>query len=311
DVYCEKPLTLTVDEGKQIAKVVKETKRVVQVGSWQRSDSRFRLAVELARSGRLGKIQKLSVALNLNKTGGPFPITEPPKSLNWDRWLGPAPLVPYIAERTHNTFRWWYEYAGGQVTDWGAHHIDIAQWILGHENTSPVKIETKGEFAAASDRSFNVPKSYFLRYIYHDGTVIEVIEEGRAGIMIEGDRGRIFVNRGTVSGAPIEQLAKTPFPREQFKLYARDNLTRPERAGKLDAIINHMGNFYDCLQSRELPISDIHTQHRTATTCHLANISLRLGRTLQWDPQAEKFVDDAEADSMLSRTPRKGYEFSA
>src|SRR5262249_50798844 len=122
---------------------------------------------------------------------------------------------------------------------------------------------------------------------------------------------RLFVNRGTISGAPLDELAQKPLAREQFQLYADDNLKRPERAGKLDAIINHVGNFYDCLLSRRAPISDVASQHRSATVCHLANIAMRLGRPLRWDPESESFPDDAEANSLLSRPRRKGYELES
>ena len=130
DVYCEKPLTLTIDEGKILRDVVKETGRVVQVGSWQRSDSRFRLAVEMVRAGRIGKLQRVEVVLGKNKVGGPFSRKSVPGNFNWDLWQGQTPDVPYLEERSHYTFRWWYEYSGGQMTDWGAHHLDIAQWAI-------------------------------------------------------------------------------------------------------------------------------------------------------------------------------------
>jgi myo-inositol 2-dehydrogenase/D-chiro-inositol 1-dehydrogenase len=130
-------------------------------------------------------------------------------------------------------------------------------------------------------------------------------------VMFTGTDGRIFVNRGTVAGKPVEALADDPLPREQFKLYDFDNLDRPERVGKLDAIVNHMGNFFDCVRSRKLPISDVLSQHRSVTTCHLGNISMRLGRKLTWDPQKESFVGDEEADTWLSRAQRSPYEIRA
>ena len=310
DVYCEKPLTLTIDEGKQIARVVEQTKRIVQVGSWQRSDSRFRLAAEIARAGRLGKIRKISIVLGKNAHGGPFASSSVPANLNWDLWQGQTPDVPYVKERCHYTFRWWYEYAGGQLTDWGAHHIDIAQWALGQDQSGPIEVACEGKLPNVTD-GYNVPLNFRARYVYADGTELEVLDEGRNGILIEGDQGRIFVNRGKIEGKPIEQLEDEPLPREKFQLYAQDNHDRPDRAGKLDAIINHMGNFYDCVLARTTPISSVATQHRSATACHLANISLRLGRSLSWDPAAEQFVRDEEANSYLRREQRAGYEFHA
>lgn len=304
DVYVEKPLTLTVDEGKLVRKVAQETGRVVQVGSWQRSDHRFRMAVEMVRQGRLGKLQRVDIVLDKHPTGGPFATRPVPQNLNWDLWLGQAPAVPYIPERCHYTFRWWYEYAGGKMTDWGAHHLDIGQWAI---DSQPVEIETRATMLHVAD-SYNVPIDYEATYRYANGVVMTVKDEGRNGILFTGDAGRIFVSRGDLTGKPVEQLTADPLPRQDFKVYDFDNLDRPERVGKLDAIVNHMGNFFDCVASRRQPISDVESQHRSATTCHLGNISMRLGRPLKWDPEAEQFVDDAEANAMLHREQRKGYE---
>jgi len=304
DVYCEKPLTLTIDEGKQLSKVVKETGRIVQVGSWQRSDDRFRLAVEMVRGGRIGKLQKVEIVLGKNGTSGSFVPRLPPAHLNWDLWQGQTRNVPYIEERSHYTFRWWYEYSGGQMTDWGAHHVDIAQWAI---DSYPIAIDGKAKFPT-NENGFNVPIDFEVSYIYANDVTLTVKDTGDNGILFAGDKGRIFVNRGKISGAPVEALAKYPLRREDWKVYDFDNLDRPARSGKLDAIINHMGNFFDCVQSRRKPISDIESQHRSVSTCHLANISMRLGRKLRWNPETEFFIDDQEADGMLSREQRKGYE---
>lgn len=307
DLYVEKPLTLTIDEGKLLTRVVAETGRVVQVGTWQRSDHRFRLACEMVRQGRIGKLQKVTVVLGKNKTGGPFQPQQPPAHLNWDLWQGQTPDVPYIPERCHYTFRWWYEYSGGQMTDWGAHHVDIAQWGLGTDHSGPVEIEGGAKLPHV-ENGYNVAIDFSAKLKYANGVDVEILDEGRNGVMFEGDAGRIFVNRGTVAGKPVEDLEQRPLPREEFRLYAHDNLARPPRMGKLDAIINHMGNFYDCVVSRETPVSDVVSQHRSVSVCHLANIAMRLGRKLQWDPHRELFVNDAEANTWLSREQRKGYE---
>lgn len=304
DVYVEKPLSLTVDEGKLLRKVTAQTGRVVQVGSWQRSDSRFRQAVEMVRQGRLGKLRRVDVVLGKNVVGGPFARRPVPGTLNWDKWQGQTPDTPYIEERCHYTFRWWYEYSGGQMTDWGAHHIDIAQWGI---DSNPVRIHGQAKLPNTPD-GYNVAIDFGVTYDFANGVTLTVSDTGRNGIMFTGDRGRIFVNRGTISGKPVEELANNPLPREKFGAYDFDNLDRPERAGKLDAVINHMGNFFDCVKSRGLPISNVQSQHRSVTTCHLGNISMRLGRVLNWDPKKEEFVGDAEANGMLSRKQRGGYE---
>lgn len=304
DVYVEKPLTLTIDEGKQLRKVVQETGRVVQVGSWQRSDHRFRLAVEMVRQGRLGELRKVEVVLGKNKTGGPFPKLSPPANLNWDLWQGQTPEVAYQKERCHYTFRWWLAYSGGQMTDWGAHHLDIGQWAIG---AWPERIEGKAKYPTIAD-GYDVPIDFQVDYRYPNGVVMTVRDEGRNGILFTGTQGRIFVNRGTISGKPVEDLVKQPLDREQFNQYSHDNLERPKRSGKLDAIVNHMGNFFDCVESRAQPISDAESQHRSVSTCHLGNVAMRLGRALSWDAQLEQFVDDAEANSHLRREQRAGFE---
>lgn len=304
DVYVEKPLTLTIDEGKLLRKVAKETGRVVQVGSWQRSDHRFRLAVEMVRQGRLGKLERVDIVLDKHPTGGPFETRPVPEHLNWDLWQGQTPDVPYLPERCHYTFRWWYEYSGGKMTDWGAHHLDIGQWAI---DSQPVEVDGKARFPAA-ENGYNVPLDYEATYRYANGVVMTVKDTGRNGILFTGDQGRIFVSRGDLVGKPVEELTANPLPRDNFKAYDFDNLDRPERVGKLDAIVNHMGNFFDCVESRRTPVSDVESQHRSASTCHLGNISMRLGRPLRWDPEAEMFVGDAEAHAMLKREQRRGYE---
>lgn len=315
DVYCEKPLTLTVDEGKQIAKVVKETGRVVQVGTWQRADHRFRLAVELVNAGHVGKLKRVVVVIGANKQSGSFKPEPPPSHLNWNLWQGQTPDVPYIKERCHYTFRWWYEYSGGQMTDWGAHHIDIAQWGIGAQHSGPVAIETEASFPDVKN-GYNVAKQFVTKYRYANGVELVVYdrptgEYNRKGVMFEGTEGRLFVNRGSVSGKAVDELKVKPFKREDFQLYEHDNLKRPKRMGKLDAIVNHMGNFFDCIQTREDPLSDVYSQHRSVSTCHLGNISMRLGRPLKWNPDNEEFVDDAEANSWLKREQRAGFEITA
>jgi myo-inositol 2-dehydrogenase / D-chiro-inositol 1-dehydrogenase len=304
DVYCEKPLTLTIDEGKQLREAVRETGRVVQVGSWQRSDSRFRLAVEMVRQGRIGTLQRVDVVLGKNVTGGPFPVRTVPQNFNWDLWQGQTPDTAYIEQRAHYTFRWWYEYSGGQMTDWGAHHLDIAQWAI---NSLPTSIDGRAKFPTV-ENGFNVATDFQATYRYENDVEMTVSDTGRNGILFTGDAGRIFVNRGSIEGKPVEQLATNPLQRDAWLVYEHDNLDRPERAGKLDAIINHMGNFFDCVESRKPPVSDVESQHRSVSTCHLGNISMRLGRPLKWNAKSEQFENDDEANGWLSREQRAGYE---
>ncbi|MFM8379544.1 MAG: Gfo/Idh/MocA family protein [Planctomycetia bacterium] len=307
DVYCEKPLTLTIDEGKQMRKAVADTGRVVQVGSWQRSDHRFRLAVELVRQGRIGKLEKVEVVLGKNKAGGPFAAQATPANLDWNQWQGQTPDVPYVPERTHYTFRWWQAYSGGQLTDWGAHHVDIARWAI---NAEPVEIEGKATYPTTPG-GYDVPLEYSVRYRFANGVEMTVDDSGRNGILFTGSEGRLFVNRENVTGKPVEDLKDRPLPRESFALYDFDNRSRPERSGKIEAIVNHMGNFFDCVAARRQPIADVESGHRSVSVCHLGNISCKLGRPLKWDPAAERFVGDAEADALLARPQRQGFEAQA
>lgn len=312
DVYCEKPLTLTVAEGQRVCDVVRETGRVVQVGTWQRSDARFRRAVEMVHAGRIGTLRRMVVVMGKNTQGGPFTPQPVPRHFNWDLWQGQTPDVPYLAERSHYTFRWWYEYSGGEMTDTGAHHLDIAQWGAGLQHSGPVEIEGTARFPTV-ENSFNVAIDYHAKYRYANGVELEVLDSPRGdynrdGIMFEGDDGRIFVNRGTLAGKPVEDLASRPLRREDFRVYSGDNLDRVERMGKIDAIKNHMGNFFDCTISRKTPISDVISQHRSVSLCHLGNIAMKVGTKLTWNPETEQFSDAPAATKLLKRDQRKGFE---
>ena len=307
DVYCEKPLTLTIDEGKQIRQAVQATGRIVQVGSWHRSDHRFRLAVEMVRQGRIGRLERVDVVLGKNKVGGPFAARPVPANLDWNLWQGQTLDTPYVPERTHYTFRWWLDYSGGQLTDWGAHHVDIAQWAI---DSLPVAIEGSAKYPEGNG-GYTVPLDFKVQYRYANGVEMTVADTGRNGILFTGSEGRLFINRENLSGKPVEELADRPLAREAFTLYDFDNRSRPERSGKIDAIVNHMGNFFDCVATRRQPIADVEAGHRSVSTCHLGNIACRLGRPVTWDPVAERFVSDAEADALLSRPQRPGFEVKA
>ena len=298
DVYCEKPLTLTIDEGKRICAAVRETGRVLQVGTQQRSeyDLVFLRAVVLARSGRLGKNLRAVSSVGTAERGGPFPNGEPPAELNWDFWLGQTPQVPYCKQRCDYDFRYWLEYSGGQVTDWGVHHTDIALWALGQENTGPVEIEGTGDFPRV-ENGYNVASTFDCRMRFADNSQIRLLS-GPNELLLEGDLGRIRVNRGGLTGKPYEDLTKQEqqwLDEEVVKLYG----------GKQPG--DHMRNFFECIADRSQPISDVFSHHRTVSACHLSNITMRLGRKLRWDPEKERFPDDAEANAMLSRPQRSPY----
>ncbi|WP_422928024.1 Gfo/Idh/MocA family protein [Singulisphaera sp. PoT] len=312
DVYCEKPLTLTIDEGKKLGQVARDTRRVVQVGTQQRSDHNrvFLLAVALVRSGRIGQIKKVTAAIGGAPTGGPFPKTAAPSELNWDLWLGQAPKVDYIANRCHNDFRWWYEYSGGKLTDWGAHHVDIGQWAIGMEDSGPNTIEVvkgvlpvdyKDGFATVDDR-FNTATEFLVKATFANGVEMHIRHDTENGVTFEGTGGKIFVTRDRIdlTGGAVDGLYRNPVP---------DSLLVQLRKGK--RVDGHMANFFECARDRSVPASDVWTHHRALTTCHLANIALRLGgRKLTWDPAREEIVGDSEANAWQTRTQRAGFEVS-
>ena len=233
DVYCQKPLSLTIEEGRAMVRAARRYGRVFQTGSQQRSNSRFRVACEAVRNGRIGKLKRIRTSVGANPTCGWEPDSDPPAGLDWNMYLGPARWVPFNQRRFIWNFRWFYDYSGGNLTDWGAHHLDIAQWAI---DSLPVEIAGKATFPQVKN-GYNVATDFNATFRYANGVVMTVSDSGRNGILFSGDRGRIFVNRGTLEGKPVEDLSSNPLPREDWMVYDFDSLDRPIRAGKLDAII--------------------------------------------------------------------------
>lgn len=325
DVYCEKPLTLTIDEGKLIEKVVKETGRVFQVGTMQRSEfnNQFLLAVALVKHGRIGKVKKVTCGIDSMESSPVIPEVAVPEGLDYDFWLGPAPKVPYRAlpemrkgygggvplySNGHYSFRNWHEYSGGKLTDWGAHHVDIACWAIGASETGPSKItpvsyklpvDYKDGHPLVADR-YNAATNFEIHAAMPNDVLMVITSEGDNGILFEGTEGRFFVNRGKITGKPVEQLKDKPLPEGAIEeIYG----------GKVSE--NHTENFTAAMKSRKQPISDVWTHNRMLEICHLANISMRLGRALNWDPAARVIVGDDQANSFLGRESRKGFEIQA
>jgi predicted dehydrogenase len=307
DVYAEKPLTLTVDEGRRLVGAVRQNGIVLQTGTQQRSSVRFRQAAELIRNQRIGRLHTAHVWLPAGLRDGPFAASAAPKELNWNYWLGQAPRVDYVKERCHRTFRFWYDYSGGTMTDWGAHHVDIACWAIGLDY--PLRVESRvhvppiaGGYDAFSDYEINYTYANGVRlnvYTTRDDTIFgaKAKPDGqRNGIRFDGTEGWIWVNRDRIVASDPEIL-KAPLPANAVRLYESKN---------------HMENFFDCVRSREAPICDVETGHRSASMCHLGAISLRTGRKLNWDGVAEKFVGEfaAEANTYLARELRKPYDYS-
>ncbi|HUU92812.1 MAG TPA: Gfo/Idh/MocA family oxidoreductase [Phycisphaerae bacterium] len=292
DMYIEKPLTLTVPEGRVLSDAVRRYGRVLQVGSQQRSDTRFRTACELVRNGRIGKLHTVTVILATDPGCGPEPTMPVPDGLDYDFWLGPAPLAAYTEKRVHPQRGYgrpgWLritDYSGGMMTGWGAHHNDIAHWGMGTEYTGPVEIEGTAEYP--KDGLWDVHGKFHVEARYASGVRL-VMHDGSDGVRFEGSDGWVFVKRGRLETEPKSILSETVGP-EETRLY-RSN--------------DHKGNFLDCVRTRAEPVANVEIGHRSATVCHLANIAMRLRRKLAWDPDRESFVDDAEADRIMVRTMR-------
>ena len=307
DIYSEKPLTLTIAEGRPVIKAVRDNKVVLQTGTQQRSSLRFRMACELVRNGRIGTLKEVHVFVPAGILGGPFAKAPVPPGFNYDFWLGQAPAADYTPQRCHQTFRWWYDYAGGPVTDWGAHHNDVARWAIGLDG--PVSVEAKvitppipggyttpSEFAAVLMWANGVKQivkttpddSWFGGVIKPDGQ--------RNGIKFIGDSGWIFVNRDKIDANDKQLL--------------HDKL--PATATRLEVSNNHIENFVNCIRSRKDPIACVETGHRSASIGHLIIIALRTGLKLQWDPAREVFTGEGstEANKHVARAMRQPYDYS-
>ena len=319
DVYCEKPMTLTIAEGRQMSQVCRETKRVCQIGTQQRSDQRFITAIALIQAGRLGEVRKATCSIGGAPTSPALPEAAPPQSLDWNLWQGPVPEAAFRYQagnngetkswsRGHYEFRWWYEYSGGKLTDWGAHHCDIATWGLGKTSTGPISVdpimvehpvEFKDGFPV-DDTRYNTATKFLIRAKFADGKEIELRHDQGNGILFEGEEGRIFVNRGRLTGTPVEELESNPLPADALKeVYKNRELT------------DHFQNFIVACQDRNDPISDVHSHHRALSTCHLAGIAARLGRKLSWDPGMERILHDEQAQAFVARDKRKGFEIES
>ncbi len=319
DVYCEKPLTLTIDESRLVCKAVKDTGRVFQVGTQQRSDNfgrGFLEAVAIARSARLGTKLTARVTIGKAPSEGPFATGEPPKDLDWDFWLGQAPVVPFCAERASANFRWWLDYSGGMITDWGAHHSDICLWALQGNVTGPSEVEGKGEFPLGREltrdymlgkkavgdlpNSYNTAHSFNCKITLPNGNSFVLNSGGNEDIYIAGETAHLAVNRGGVRGKFVEALKKSPADKQ----WLDEAVAKLYRGLKLHG---HMANFFDCVKSRATPISDVYSHCVAVNTCHTANIAMLLDRKVKWDQEKYAFLDDDEANQLIRRKQRAPY----
>lgn len=329
-VYCEKPLTLTIEEGILVNEAVQKYGKTFQVGTQQRSefDNRFLKAVAIARSGRLGEqlsaVSSIGPAAsrspNKDKPFGPFDTMAPPSDLDWDLWLGQAPAVDFCPQRIGWNFRWWFEYSGGQVTDWGVHHTDIAFWALSGGDGHAVEAEGKAEWMHV-DREKNLafllgdldpthmPVGYNVAYKFDvdvklsTGNVIKVLS-GKNELLMSGERGRIRVNRGSLTGKPVEDLAKDPKGTAEI-----EEMMAEIYGGELPSKrLGHMTNFFDSIKRGQQPVANVADHVRAVNATHLANIALLTGKKVTFDPAKNECVGDELANGLTKRKRRSGFD---
>jgi predicted dehydrogenase len=295
DIYCEKPLTLTIHEAKTLIDAARKLGRVFQTGSQQRSDWEFQVAVNMIRKGAIGKLKQIIVDVGTSSKPCDLPEEEMQPGLDWDRWLGQAPKRPYnsiLSPRgVHTHFPAWRnfrEYSGGMMTDWGAHHFDIAQWMLGMDESGPVEIIPPDD--PKKDRG--------LRYVYASG--VEILHGASGGVRAIGEQGEILVNRGKLESKPESLTAK---------YRAEKGLKAPQTPDEYLAArpVGHKRNWLECIKTRQKPIADVEIGARSVTVCHLGNLAYWNKRKLKWDPEKWEFPGDAEANSWRNRERREGY----
>jgi predicted dehydrogenase len=298
DVYGEKPLTHNLREGRALCEAVERYGRVWQTGSWQRSVENFHQACELVRNGRIGKIRRIEVGLpqghyDFAGTFGQEALVPPPPNLDYAFWVGPAPWWPYCKARVHMNWRWNMDFGGGQYMDWIGHHLDIAHWGMGWDETGPVEIEAEGEFPTSG--IYNSPTRYYVKAEYADGTPMALAgghDEIWSGTKWIGEYGWIWVDRGQFETEPAGLKRETIGP-EEIRLYkSRD----------------HWQNFLDCVRSRGKTIAPAETAHRSASVGHLGVIAMEVGRKIRWDPATETILGDPEAERLLGHSYRKPWQ---
>jgi predicted dehydrogenase len=295
DIFLQKPLTYTLQEGRILSDTVRRYGRVLQVGSQQRSDGRFRFACELVRNGRIGKLHTVKIGIAPDVAGPVRPTTPAPPELDYDMWLGPAPWADYVEDRVHPRVGFgrpgWLrvsDYCLGMITGWGAHHNDIAQWGMGTEYTGPVEIAGTADYPETG--VWDVHTLFRIEYTYAGGVKVICADskKNKSGVTFEGSGGWVHVNRGSIDAEPKSLLQEVIGPDEIH----------------LCVSAQHKQNFLDSVRSRTEPIAPVEVGHRSCSVCILGHIAMKTGRKLKWDPQQERFLDDDGANALLQRSPR-------
>lgn len=296
DMYCEKSLGTTVAEGRALCDTIRRYGRVFQFGTQQRSERNFRVACELVRNGRIGKLHTISITVPGSGADPLSPPTPPPKELNFDMWLGPSPAIPYMGQALDDRWAGMPDYACGFLCTWGVHHADIAQWGHGTELTGPVEIEGKGEYL---DVPFcKIAKEWRAECTYSDGVKLIHYSAGKApaplnsaqeGVLFEGSEGSVYVRRGDILETSPASLKTSAILPQEIRLYESHN---------------HAANFLSCMRSRRSTVCPVEVAQRSTTISQICDIAMRLGRKLKWDPAAERFHGDEMANRLLSRAMR-------
>lgn len=292
DIYGQKPLSLSIGEGRAMSDAVKKAGIVWQTGSQQRSDKNFRRACELVLNGRIGQLKTIRVGLpggipDYGKVAAKTAPEPVPAGLNYDLWLGPAPEAFYCPARIGVNFRWHLDYSGGQLTDWGAHHIDIALWGMNACETGPVAIRNaQGSFAKHA--IYNTATDYKFEAVFKNGVTMTISNKERGGVTFEGTEGTVWCNRGRHDANP-KSILESKIKDDEIHLYRSDH---------------HIRNFLDCVFSRKPTVAPIEAAHRAVSIAHLGNLAMILRRDIEWDPDKEKIVGDPGANFLVTRAYR-------
>jgi len=316
DIYLQKPTSLTIREGRAMADIIKETGQIFQIGSQQRSANpwpQFKKACELVRNGRIGDITEVHIGLPGDPSGEEEPEMPVPENLNYEMWLGSTPEVYYTEKRVHPQADYsrpgWLrceQFGAGMITGWGAHHIDTAHWGMGTELTGPVEVEAEAEFPTSG--LWNVHGDFQVKAKYANGATIYISGENPNGVKFVGTDGWIFVARGNYSVTASDPASQAD---NQKSLDASDPKILESVIGENEIHLYHSedqhGNWLDSILSREETVAPAEVAHRSCSACLVSHIAMKLPRKLNWDPEKEEFINDDEANAMLSRTQRDPY----
>ncbi len=291
DVYVEKPLTLTIQEGRALVAAARKYNRIAQHGTQHRSMKRFHDVAEFVRNQGLGRLDRIECFIppNNRHVGASWKPEPVPANLDWDMWLGPAPWRPYTSLGCHYNFRFIADSAYGQVTNWGAHYLDIGQWALDMDASGPVEVDGRGEFPSSGLFTNATKVDFTVRYANGVPMHCRTRFEGGGTVRFVGERGWLDISRGRMSGSDNDLLREMQASGKKIQLPLSNN---------------HHENFFDSVRSRQRPIADVELGHRTTTVCNLGQIAMVLGRKLKWDPAKEEFVGDEMANRLRGRAMR-------